>query len=71
MDEVENERAAVVAWLRKDVSMEAVRMMLAAGLPGGTRTQRTKAAAFAEGLAHGAKSIADAIERGDHREKQR
>tara|TARA_B100001057_G_scaffold418770_1_gene438201 strand:- start:107 stop:328 length:222 start_codon:yes stop_codon:yes gene_type:complete len=68
MDEAMKERARVVRWLRREVGGEATRMMLAAGLPGGTRTQRTKNAAFAEGCAHAVTMILNAIERGDHLE---
>lgn len=61
-----SEARLILEWLRRDVGPEAIRMMLAAGLPGGTRTQRTKNAAFAEGCAHAVKMIADGIERGDY-----
>lgn len=64
----EQERAAIVAWLRKSVGMEAGRMILASGLPGGTRTQRVKNQAYAEGCAHAVTQIINAIERGDHLE---
>lgn len=58
-------RASIARWLRRDVGAEATRMMLAAGLPGGTRTERIKRAAFAEGCAHAVSAIIAAIERGD------
>jgi hypothetical protein len=61
--------AEIAAWLRRDVGAEATRMILAAGLPGGTRTERTKRAAFAEGCAHAVTMILKAIERGDHLER--
>lgn len=64
--EREAERRAVVAWLRKTVGMEVAQMILVAGLPGGTRTQRVKNAAYADGCAHAVKMIADCIESGDH-----
>ena len=57
--------AAIVAWLRADVSAEAIRMMLVAGMPGGTRTERTKRAAFADGVSHATVAIREAIERGE------
>lgn len=60
------ETEQIVAWLKRDVADEAMRMMLAAGLPGGTRTQRTKNAAFADGMAHAVKMIREGIERGEH-----
>lgn len=60
------ERAAIVAHIRRVIGSEATRLMIAAGLPGGTRTQRTKNAAFADGVAHAVKVIADAIEAGEH-----
>lgn len=60
------EREAVVAWLRRDVAAEATRMMLMAGMPGGTRTQRVKSRAFADGVGHAVTSIIAGIERGDH-----
>lgn len=66
----EKEREAIVAWLRHEVAGEATRMILAAGLPGGTRTQRTKNAAFADGCAHAVSMIIKAIENGDHRGEQ-
>lgn len=62
------EREAVVAWLRRDLAAEATRMMLMAGLPGGTRTQRVKNRAFADGVGHAITSIIAGIERGDHLE---
>lgn len=62
----EQERAAIVAWLRKSVGMEAGRMILVSGLPGGTRTQRVKNRAYAEGCAHAVTQIINAIERGAH-----
>lgn len=65
MTEAEKERAAVVAWLREK-GMDAAHMILMAGMPGGTRTQRTKNAAFADGCAHTVKVIMAGIERGDH-----
>ena len=43
--------AAIVEWLRKDLGTEAIVMMLAAGMPGQKRTQRTKDMAFADGFA--------------------
>lgn len=62
----EKEREAVVRWLRHEVAGEATRMILVAGIPGGTRTQRTKNAAFADGCAHAVSMIIKAIERCDH-----
>lgn len=62
----EQERALIVQWLRTDVGAEATRMILAAGLPGGTRTQRVKSAAFAEGCAHAVTMILKALESGAH-----
>lgn len=62
----EQERAAIVAWLRLNVAGEATRMMLMAGLPGGTKTQRVKNRSYAEGCAHAVSMVIDAIERGDH-----
>lgn len=62
------EREQIVAWLRKTVGMEAGRLILASGLPGGTRTDRVKSRAFAEGCAHATKAIINAIESGDHAE---
>lgn len=61
-----SEREQIVAWLRNTVGPETVQMMLMAGLPGGTRTQRVKNAAFAEGCADATSKIIAAIERGDH-----
>lgn len=61
-----SEREAIVAWLRREVAAEATGMMLMAALPGGTRTQRVKNRAYAEGCAHAVSMILDAIERGDH-----
>lgn len=52
------EEAAGVA---KEHGLAAVRMMLASGLPGGTKTQRTKSAAFADGYGVAAGDIGDAI----------
>jgi len=66
MTDREQERAAVVAWLRGPVTGEALRLLLSSGMPGGTRTQRVKNAAFAEGLAHAIKSIVAGIEAADH-----
>lgn len=56
----------IVRWLRKEVGPEACRMILVAGMPGGTRTQRVKMVAFADGCSHAIKSIVEALERGDH-----
>ena len=61
-----SEREQIVAWLRETVGMEVTTMMLASGLPGGSRTQRVKNAAFAEGCANATRKIIAAIERGDH-----
>lgn len=58
----EQERAAIVAWLREDVGAEAIRMMLIAGMPGGTRTERVKRQAFADGVSHATSAIREAIE---------
>lgn len=65
MTHFDDERAAIVQLVRSDFGAAAVRMMLAAGLPGGTRTQRVKAAAYADGFAKAVSLVADAIERGD------
>ncbi len=62
------EIAEAVEWLRKSVGMEVAGMMLQAGLPGGTRTQRIKNAAFADGCAHAVKKIIAALESGDWRD---
>ena len=59
--------AEIVDWLRKDVGMEAIRMILMSGLPGGTRTERVKNQAFAQGCAHAVTMILQAIERGEYR----
>lgn len=67
--EHEAERAAIVAWLRRDVGGEATRLRLAAAMPGGTRTERTKAAAFADGIMHAVGMMLKAVERGDYRSK--
>lgn len=64
------EREKIVAWLRREVAGEATRMMLMAGLPGGTRTQRVKNKAFADGCGHAVTMIINAIERGDHLKEQ-
>jgi hypothetical protein len=61
------EEREIVAWLRKGVGMEAGRMILMSGLPGGTRTQRVKDRAFAEGCAHAVTCILKAIESGEWR----
>lgn len=66
LNETERE---IVAWLRREVGGEVTRMQLAAGLPGGTRTQRTKIAAFAEGAGHAVTSLIRAIESGSHRKE--
>jgi hypothetical protein len=66
----ETEREAAVKWLRNEVAAEAIRMMLVAGMPGGTRTERVKAAAFAEGCAHAVTMIREALERGAHIAKE-
>lgn len=51
--------------LLSDAGAEAIRMMLMAGMPGGTRTQRVKNMAFAEGCSHAVKSIREAIRQAD------
>jgi hypothetical protein len=61
-----DETKRIVEWLRKEVGPEACRMILVAGMPGGTRTQRVKMAAFADGCSHAIKSIVEALESGDH-----
>lgn len=60
------EEERIVAWLRSDVLAEAVRMSLAAGLPGGTRTERVRARAFADGSCHAISCIISAIESDAH-----
>lgn len=70
-DAVAAERVRVVEWLRKTVGAEVMRMMLSAGLPGGTQTQRAKRRAYAEGCAHAVSMILEAVERGDHLEGAR
>lgn len=54
--------AAIVEWLRKDLGTEAIGMMLAAGMPSQTRTQRTKDMAFADGFGRCVALAASAIE---------
>lgn len=71
MTDAERERAAVVAWLRKDVAAEATRMILAAGMPGGTATERVKRRAFAAGVAHATQSIFEGLEQGAHLKEDR
>ena len=59
----------IVEWLRREMAGEVTQLMLMAGLPGGTRTQRTKNSAFAKGCGHAVTVLIDAIERGEHRQK--
>lgn len=66
----EAERAAIVA-LCRDMGSASVSMILAAGLPGGTRTQRVKRAAYADGYTRAIADVRDAIERGDHLKEKR
>ena len=47
--------------IAKEHGLMAVNMILTSGLPGGTRTQRAKAQAFAEGYSQCAANIATAI----------
>jgi len=47
--------------IAKEHGLMAVNMILISGLPGGTRTQRAKAQAFAEGYSQCAANIATAI----------
>jgi argininosuccinate synthase len=54
--------AVVVEWLRKDLGVDAVHLMLAAGAPGGTATQRVKNKAFAAGYGHAVADIKNDIE---------
>ncbi len=63
------EREAIADYVRKQFGAAGVHMMLAAGMPGGTRTQRVKNAAFADGFAKAACLIAKAVEAGDHHTK--
>lgn len=53
------------------VGMEAVRMLLMSGMPGGTRTERVKAKAFAEGCMHAVKAIQDAVREADEARRVR
>jgi len=64
--EAPGEREAIVHFVKHEIGGAAIRMMLASGLPGGTRTQRVKNAAYADGFAKAVSVIADAISRGDH-----
>lgn len=66
MTSAAEERASIVAWLRGDALVQAARMTLAAGLPGGTRTERVRGKAFADGTCHAISCIIAAIERGAH-----
>lgn len=63
------ERAAIVDYLRKQFGTAAVHLILASGMPGGTRTQRVKAAAAADGFAKAVSMMADKIESGAHHEE--
>ena len=60
------EREAIAHFVKHEFGAAAVHMMLASGLPGGTRTQRTKNRAFADGFAKATSMIAKAIQDGDH-----
>jgi hypothetical protein len=66
MSEQITEREAIVKMVKHDFGAAAVRMMLASGVPIGTRTERVKGRAFADGFARAVSVIADAIERGEH-----
>ena len=65
-----NESEKQIVAMLKQYGMAAVQLILASGLPGGTRTQRTKASAFAEGYSKAVAQIKDAIERGEHRNQE-
>lgn len=64
---VEAEIGKVVAWLRKDVGSELIKMRLMAGIPGGTAHQRAKSRSHLDGAdwLHGV--IVSAIERGEYK----
>lgn len=62
------ERARVVAILR-EFGAASVHLILSSGLPGGTRTQRTKAAAHADGFSKAVSMVKSAIEAGQHKEE--
>ena len=62
----EEERAAVVRWLREDVGAELIRMRLVAGLPGGTAHQRAKQRAKLDGMDFVHAAILKGIESGAH-----
>lgn len=63
----DGERDSIERFVREGCGMEGIRMMLAAGLPGGTTTQRVKNKAYAEGAVNATKAIAAAIARNEHR----
>lgn len=67
--ELSPDEKRIVAHLR-EFGMAAVHLMLMSGIPGGTRTQRVKAEAFADGYAKAVAQIKDAIERGEHRKDE-
>ncbi len=59
------EREQLANWLRRHGGGAAVHLTLAAGMPGGTRTERVKRRAFAEGFGRAVTVIREAVERGD------
>jgi len=62
----EEERAAVLSWLRDVVGTELVKMQLMAGLPGGTAHQRMKQRIRLDGMWMAIKAIRVGIENGAH-----
>jgi len=65
-----SETEAIVAWLRGEFGAAAVHLILMSGMPGGTRTERIKNRARADGFAKAVSMIAECIERGDHMKEQ-
>jgi len=62
----EEERAAVVRWLRDVVGAELVKIQLMAGLPGTTAYQRMKQRTQLEGMWIAVRIIREGIESGAH-----